>query len=160
MYDLSSKLDKFYENEVRLPGSEKNKLREKKDLNIQRLKDGLEEYNEENNTSYSIAEIVEQGSIAMSTTTQNDSNDYDIDVAVIFDKSNIGDLGPNAIKNVVVEALKKKCTNFKKEPEAKTNCVRIEYNDGYHVDFAIYRKKKTRYTSMRAQSGENVIHEQ
>ena len=142
MYDLSSKLDKFYEDEVRLPGSEKTKLREKKDLNIQRLKDGLEEYNEENNTSYSIAETVEQGSIAMSTTTQNDSNDYDIDVAIIFDKENIGDLGPNAIKNVIVKALKKKCTNFKKEPEAKVNCVRIEYNDGYHVDFAIYRKKE------------------
>ncbi len=32
-----------------------------------------------------------------------------------------------------IGALKRKCKQFKKEPEAKTNCVRIEYVDGYGV---------------------------
>ena len=140
MYDLSKEFKKFYENKVVLPAAEKTKLRDKKKLNIDRLESGLDEYNEENNKSYEVVETREQGSVAMSTVTQNDSNDYDIDVAVVFDKDNIDGIGHREIKNIVVDALKRKCTNFKKEPEALKNCVRIEYNDGYHIDFAIYRK--------------------
>lgn len=141
MFNLSSEFKKFYDEEVVLPSTETQKLRNKKKINIDRLKAGLEEYNEENNTTYKIAETREQGSVAMATVTQNDSNDYDIDVAIIFDKDNIDGIGHIKIKNIIVDALKRKCTNFKTEPEALKNCVRIVYNDGYHIDFAIYRKK-------------------
>lgn len=142
MYNLETEFKKFYYNKVVLSKSETTNLRNKKTLNIDRLKSGLDEYNTENNTSYKIAETLEQGSVAMSTVTQNEENDYDIDVAIVFDSSNIEGKGSIAIKNVVVNALKRKCTNFKKEPEAKTNCVRIEYSDNYHIDFAIYRRTK------------------
>ena len=54
MYDLSSKFNTFYTTHVVLSQSEQTKLHNKKDLNIQRLKDGLKEYNEENGTSYSV----------------------------------------------------------------------------------------------------------
>ena len=128
-----------------MPKIETNKLREKKRINIERLKEGLKEYNEDNKTDYSIVENIEQGSVAMSTVIQNDENDYDIDVAIVFDKDNIGEIGTIAIKNIVVNALKRKCTNFKTEPEAKTNCVRIVYADNYHIDFAIYRRIKNEY---------------
>ena len=87
MYDLSSKFASFYNDSVVLSQAKQNNLHSKKDLNIQRLKDGLKEYNEENNTSYSIAETYVQGSVAMSTVVQNEDGDYDIDVAVVFDKS-------------------------------------------------------------------------
>ena len=137
MYNLEKDMKKFYYNEVVLPKSEINNLREKKKINIDRLKDGLKEYNEENGTDYKIAETIEQGSVAMSTVNQNDKKDYDIDIAIVFDSSNIGDIGSIAIKNIIVNALKRKCTNFKSEPEAKTNCVRIEYVDNYHIDFAV-----------------------
>lgn len=142
MYDLSLEFKKFYYNKVVLSKKETTNLREKKNLNITRLKDGLVEYNEENKTNYKIAEVLEQGSVAMSTVTQNQKNDYDIDVAIVFDDTNIAGLGQREIKNIVVKALKKKCTNFKKEPEALTNCVRIGYSDNYHIDFAIYRRIK------------------
>ena len=142
MYDLSLEFKKFYYNKVVLSKKETTNLREKKNLNITRLKDGLVEYNEENKTNYKIAEVLEQGSVAMSTVTQNQKNDYDIDVAIVFDDTNIAGLGQREIKNIVVKALKKKCTNFKKEPEALTNCVRIVYSDNYHIDFAIYRRIK------------------
>ena len=145
MYNLEKDMKKFYYNEVVLSKSEINNLREKKKINIDRLKDGLKEYNEENGTDYKIAETIEQGSVAMSTVIQNDKNDYDIDIAIVFDSSNIGDMGSIAIKNIIVNALKRKCTNFKIEPEAKTNCVRIEYVDNYHIDFAIYRRTKNVY---------------
>ena len=140
MYDLSSEFKKFYDNEVVLPAAEKTKLREKKKLNVDRLIAGLDEYNKENNKSYEVLETREQGSVAMSTVTQNDSNDYDIDVAIIFDKDNISGVGHREIKNIIVDALKRKCTNFKKDPEALKNCVRIEYKDGYHVRRLLQRE--------------------
>ena len=145
MYDLEKEMKKFYYNEVVLPQDETTNLREKKKINLDRLKEGLKEYNEEKKTDYKIAETIEQGSVAMSTVIQNDKNDYDIDVAIVFDDTNIGEIGPIAIKNIIVDALKRKCSNFKKEPEAKTNCVRIEYVDNYHIDFAIYKRIKNEY---------------
>ena len=50
MYDVSSKFNVFYRSYVVLPQSEQSELFKKKDLNIQRLKDGLEEYNSEHKT--------------------------------------------------------------------------------------------------------------
>ena len=86
MYDLSSKFNSFYNSHIVLSQAEQNKLHQKKDLNIQRPKEGLKEYNEENHTSYSIVETSVQGSVAMSTVVQNEDHDYDIDVAIVFNK--------------------------------------------------------------------------
>ena len=140
MYDLSSKFNTFYTSYVVLSQDEQNNLHNKKDLNVQRLKDGLKEYNIENNTSYTIAETCVQGSVAMSTVVQNEDGDYDIDVAVVFDKSVLGDKGAQATRNLVANALKRKTKQFNAEPEVKTSCVRIKYADGYHIDFAVYRR--------------------
>ena len=121
MYDLSKEFNSFYKKHVVLQNDKQNDLRKKKNLNISRLESGLKEYNNDNNTNYKISETRVQGSMAMATVVQNDSNDYDIDVAIVFEKDNISDKGPGAIKNIIVDALKRKCTNFKSEPEAKTN---------------------------------------
>lgn len=143
MYDLSSEFNQFYDNEVVLPGEVQTDLFQKAKTNIRRLRKGLDEYNAEHSTAYKIAETVTQGSMAMHTTVQNDKNDYDIDIAIIFDKSNIGDdMGHIEIKHIVVDALSRKTKQFNTQPEAKKNCVRIVYSDGYHIDFAIYRKSK------------------
>lgn len=140
MYDLNAEFNKFCNDHVTLQGEVQTKLFKQARLNIDRLKEGLDEYNEENDTSYKVRETHVQGSMAMHTAVQNDSKDYDIDVAIIFDRDNIGkNMGSRAIKNVVLDALKRKCTGFKNEPEAKTNCIRIEYTEGYHIDFAVYR---------------------
>ena len=140
MFDLSSKFNTFYREKVVLSQEDCNVLHEKKNLNIQRLKDGLKEYNAEFNTSYAVTETCVQGSVAMSTVVQNEENDYDIDVAVVFDKSNLGAKGPQATRNLVANALKRKTKQFNVEPEVKTSCVRVRYADGYHIDFAIYRR--------------------
>lgn len=141
MYDLSKEFNKFYNEHTVLSIETKNELREKKSLNIERLKSGLEEYNSDNKTDYCLYDTKEQGSVAMSTVVQNDSNDYDIDVAIIFEENNIGnDIGTTTIKHIVEDALKRKCKSLKKEPESLTNCVRITYATGYHVDFAVYKK--------------------
>ena len=140
MYDLSSKFNTFYNSFVVLSQSEQKTLHEKKDLNIQRLKDGLSEYNTEKNTSYTVVETHVQGSMAMSTIVQNEDSDYDIDVAIVFNKSDLGDKGALATRNIVADALRRKTKQFNAEPEVKTGCVRIKYSDGYHIDFAVYRR--------------------
>lgn len=141
MYDLSSKFNTFYNSYVVLPQEEQSNLYNKKELNIQRLKDGLKEYNEEYKTSYSIKETCVQGSVAMSTVVQNEDDDYDIDVAIVFDKSELGDKGAQATRNMVADALKRRTKQFTTEPVVKTSCVRVNYVDGYHMDFAIYRRE-------------------
>lgn len=140
MYDLCSKFNTFYRNHVVLPQEGQEELRRKKDLNIQRLKDGLEEYNEEYSTSYAVVETCVQGSMAMSTIVQNENNNYDIDVAIVFNKSCLGDKGAQATRNMVANALRRKTKQFNVEPEIKTSCVRVKYADGYHIDFAVYRR--------------------
>lgn len=140
MYDVSSKFNAFYNSHVVLPQTKQSELYRKKDLNIQRLKDGLEEYNSEYKTSYQVVDTCVQGSVAMSTVVQNEDSDYDIDVAVVFDKEDLGDKGAQATRNMVANALKRKTKQFNAEPEVKTSCVRIKYADGYHIDFAIYRR--------------------
>lgn len=142
MYDMSSQFNSFYKMAVVLPADKQNELREKRKLNIQRLKDGLKEYNDEHGTNYKICENRIQGSLAMSTVVQNDSNDYDIDVAIVFEDENLGELGAQAIRKIVADALKRKTKQFNTEPDVKTSCVRIKYSDGYHVDFAVYKRHK------------------
>lgn len=51
MYNVSSKFKTFYDNHVVLSQTEQKNLRDKKDLNIDRLKSGLEEYNIEKQTN-------------------------------------------------------------------------------------------------------------
>jgi len=66
--------------------------------------------------------------------------DYDIDVAVVFNKIDLGDKGPFATRNTFADALRRKTKQFNAEPEVKTSCVRIKDAEGYHVDFAVYRR--------------------
>lgn len=76
----------------------------------------------------------------MSTVVQNEDSDYDIDVAVVFSKAALGNKGAQATRNMVANALRRKTKQFSAEPEVKTSCVRIKYADGYHIDFAVYRR--------------------
>lgn len=142
MIDCSAEINKFYNEKVVLPKKDKDKLWESRRKNIKRLKDGLEKYNQENNTSYNIKEDLIQGSMSMHTVVQNDENNYDIDVAIVFDEDDLNDKGPESTRNMVANALKKETAQFSEEPEVKTGCVRIKYSTGYHVDFAIFKRYK------------------
>ena len=82
MYDLNSKLSSFYNEIVRLKEADRNKLREYKKLNIDRLNSGIDSINTKENKSYPHPTVLEQGSIAMHTANRHDDNDYDIDVAI------------------------------------------------------------------------------
>lgn len=141
MYDCSKEFNRFYRTKVVLSANEKNELRRKRKLNLKRLKDGLLEYNLENGKNYKIAEERIQGSMAMHTIVQNDENDYDIDVGIVFEKENLNDLGPLATRNMVANALGRKTGQFAEKPDVKTSCIRLKYlSNGYHIDFAVFRR--------------------
>lgn len=142
MYDCSRNFNEFYHTKVILPEKSQNELRKKRKTNIKRLKSGLSEYNSENNTDFRISEERIQGSMAMHTVVQNDENDYDIDVGIVFESDNLDEIGPHAIKNILENALKRKMGQFAVEPLVKTSCVRMEYSNGYHVDFAIFKRSR------------------
>ncbi|MCM3786219.1 nucleotidyltransferase [Neobacillus mesonae] len=141
MHNANGRFNTFYNDHVVLSAQEQANLRDKKDKNLERLESGLLEYNTDHKKTYKLIDNKVQGSMAMSTIVQNERGEYDIDVAIIFDKDNLPE-GTQATKNMIVDALKRKTKTFRTEPEALTNAVRIEYASGYHIDFAIYRKSK------------------
>lgn len=137
MISVSKDFNKYYKEHIMIKGDIINDLREKKRKNIDRLESGIKKYNEENNKKYKIIDLLEQGSVAMSTLVQSDE-DYDIDVAVAFDKNDFNN-GSGASKNIFIDIVKTTTANFKTSPEKLTNCIRIYYEDGYHLDFALFR---------------------
>lgn len=141
MYDISSELKLFYDNHVRLGTELRKQLANFRELNITRLKNGLDDLATETGRPHPYPyDCKNQGGYAMHTLNQdpNGDNDYDIDIAVIFDKDNIPE-DPLKARQRLRDALCKRCTNFTKEPESRTNAVTIWYAEGYHIDFAIYR---------------------
>ena len=144
MKKIDELIGNFYRNIVILDGDKISELYDKKNKNIERLQDGIKKYNETNNTNYQLIDNVTQGSVAMCTTINPEYDDFDIDVGIIFDKSNISYLADSA-KDLVIKFLEPYNYLFKEPPQKKKNCIRINYQDDYHVDFAIYRKNGDTY---------------
>lgn len=143
MFDASKELNTFYDNHVRLGTTLRNDLAGYRDLNLQRITDGLKLLGDKQGVTYKTwVDYKNQGSYAMHTLNQCEHTDYDIDVGVIFEKD---DLPVNAAdaRMRVRDALQEKVkgTNFSKDPEARANAVTVWYSDGYHVDFAVYRRR-------------------
>ncbi len=133
MYSVHDKIFTFYDKHVRLDSDTQSRLAEYRDINLERLDDGLEEL------GYATPiRTYDQGSYAMSTMVQHEDNDYDIDRAVIFDRDDLP-ASPLKARQRVLEGIQQAEVNFKEPPEARTNAVTIWYADGHHIDLAVYR---------------------
>lgn len=155
MYDISAELQIFYDTHVRLGTDLRKQLAEYRELNITRLKNGLDDLAAGTNRPHPHPyNYTNQGGYAMHTLNQdpNGDNDYDIDIAIIFKKDDIPE-DPLKVRQRVRDALCKRCTNFTKEPEARTNAVTIWYAEGYHIDFAIYRTYTDNFGIERIEHG-------
>lgn len=144
MFDLTADLQTFYDEHVRLGKKRRDELAGYRDTNIARLKGGLDDLAKETGKPHPYpSDVKNQGGYAMHTLNQDPSGDngYDIDTALIFNKDDLPD-DPLKARQRVCAALAKRCTNFTKEPEARTNAVTIWYAEGYHIDFAVYRTYK------------------
>lgn len=140
MFNCHTRMRGFHDAEVNLSTEEWDDLRAKRDTNRNRLKSGLKRDNEPAPVGCHT-----QGSYAMDTMTQHVAKDYDIDDGAYFTKDSLvgplgGDKSPAAAKEMVREAVHN--DKFKKPPEIHTNCVRVFYDEGFHVDIPVYRRTK------------------
>lgn len=139
MFDSSAQLTKYHNDEVCLPGGERDKMRARRDANRKRLKNGLA-----NNQKPSPFGCHSQGSYAMWTMVQDANCDFDIDDGVYFSKDDLvgrngGVMTALQVRQMVRDALGTE-NNFSRPPEVLKNCVRVYYKEGHHVDVPAYRR--------------------
>ena len=127
----------YHDERVRLTESQKKKLRDRRDANRKRLRRGLKKHGDP-----APVKSVIQGSYAMGTVIQEPKDAYDIDDGVVFTAKSL--IGPRGAPKAAPDARKMirdavDDGSFKAEPEVKTNCVRVYYDEGPHVDVPVYR---------------------
>lgn len=124
----------FHQDRVTLSDRELERLRRLRDLNLQRLREGL--------AAIGVAPYVSargQGGYAMATLTQRDDGEQDIDVALVFDAAHLPARPAEARAWVLDAVLAAAPEGFRRPPERRTNAVTVWYAGGYHIDFAVYR---------------------
>ena len=139
MINCEKEIKEYWDEEVKLLQKDVNTLRGHRDSNMKKLKKRLKE---DNFPLYK--ESINQGSYSMKTIIQHPKNDYDIDVGVVFTEEDLKSKGKNdplKIRQYIAELMQD--DRFNKQPDCKKNCVRIHYNDGYHIDIPIYRESET-----------------
>jgi hypothetical protein len=141
MKEVSSKLKRFYEDHIRLGSVRRNQLAKHRNDNIDRLKSGLDALGEKHGCDYAYPkEVQDQGSYAMVTMNQHRDNAYDIDVALIFNADDLPEDAREA-RVRICGAFNERPRNFRQPAKARDNAVTVWYADGYHLDFAIYRRR-------------------
>ena len=137
MFDFHKAITAFHDDRVTLPQPLRDEMRQRRDSNRKRLERGLEKHNQPK--PY---DSITQGSYAMKTMIQAADNDYDIDDGIYFKRSQLrtkqgNDASALTVRHMICKALTDE--RFNDPPEVKTNCVRVNYGAGYHVDIPIYR---------------------
>ena len=141
MIDCAKDVRAYHIQEVTLPKTEQDKMRDRRNANRNRLRRGLAKAGKP-----APSEFVKQGSYAMKTMIRDPDNDYDIDDGVYFRKEDlVGERGAEMtalqarqmVRNAVDDG------KFKQAPEVHSNCVRVYYKAGYHVDLPVYRRVVT-----------------
>ncbi|MGJ5176369.1 cyclic GMP-AMP synthase DncV-like nucleotidyltransferase [Bradyrhizobium sp. SZCCHNS3051] len=141
MFDCSKDVRAYHDQEVTLPKSEQDAMRDRRNANRTRLRNGLAEADKP-----APLEFVKQGSYAMKTMTRDPNNDYDIDDGVYFRKEDlVGDRGAEMTSLQARQMVRDAVDDgkFKTPPEVRSNCVRVFYEKGYHVDLPVYRRVLT-----------------
>lgn len=137
-YDANAHLLAFYKDRVRVGQDLLDTAMNRRNANRDRLRAGLEKEGEPKPS-----EFVSQGSYAMETMIQSESEASDIDDGAVFTKESLkgpkgGDKTPADAKEMVRKAVSLNA-GFKTDPQVRKNCVRVFYNDGFHVDIPVYR---------------------
>ena len=138
MFDYNEQIQAYEAECVRLPHAVKEKLRGHRDANRNRLKSNRPEDIRLNGDNF-----IPQGSMAIGTTVQETENAYDIDDgggihADDLKKEDGTAFTAKETQEMVRDALID--PKFNKQPEIHSNCVRVFYAEGHHVDVPAYRK--------------------
>ena len=141
MFDCSKDVRAYHNQDVTLPKVEQDGMRSRRDANRDRLRKGLRK-----TCKPGPIEFVAQGSYAMKTMVRDPDNDYDIDDGVYFRKEDL--VGPRGAEMTSLQARQMVRDavddgRFNQKPEVRSNCVRVHYAAGYHVDLPVYRRVVT-----------------
>lgn len=141
MFDCAKDVRAYHDQDVTLPNTEQDAMRDRRNSNRTRLRNGLSAAGKP-----APLEFVKQGSYAMKTMIRDPDNDYDIDDGVYFRKEDlVGERGAEMTslqsRQMVRDAIDD--GKFKQAPEVRSNCVRVFYEKGYHVDIPVYRRVTT-----------------
>ena len=141
MIDCAKDVRAYHNQDVTLPKAEQDQMRDRRNANRRRLRKGLAKADKP-----APIEFVKQGSYAMKTMIQDPDNDYDIDDGVYFHKEDlVGERGAEMTslqaRHMVRDAVDD--DKFKQAPRVRSNCVRVLYEAGYHVDLPVYRRLVT-----------------
>lgn len=145
MFDCAKDLLSYHDDELTLPRAEQKNMRDRRDANRKRLKDGLRNAGRPAPLNFDT-----QGSYAMRTMIQLPDKDWDIDDGVYFDAPDLeaergGDMSALEVRQMVRDAVDD--GSFKRKPEVRTNCVRVYYEAGHRVDIPAYRVRIEKSTS-------------
>lgn len=141
MFDCSKDVRAYHDQEVTLPKREQDAMRDRRNTNRARLRNGLEKAGKPKPI-----EFVKQGSYAMKTMCRDPDNDYDIDDGTYFHKSDLvgercAEMTSLQARWMVRDAIDD--GKFKRAPSVHPNCVRVHYEKGYHIDLPVYRRVVT-----------------
>jgi hypothetical protein len=139
MHNCHNDVLAYHNEDVALPQKEIGEMRDRRNANRRRLKDGLKDDGQPSPIG-----CHSQGSYAMGTMIQDTNRDYDIDDGVYFTREKLqgpngGDKSALDAREMVRNALDD--GSFSRPPEKRKNCVRVFYSAGYHVDVPVYRRR-------------------
>jgi hypothetical protein len=138
VFDCSKDIAKFHDEKVTLRESDRREMKERRDNGRTRLENGLGE------AGHPLPKMIcSQGSYQMRTMVQDENLDYDIDDGVYFKPEDLKgadgkELTPLQVRQRICEALTRD-QRFASPAEVHDNCVRQEYQAGYHIDIPAYR---------------------
>jgi hypothetical protein len=139
MFDCAKDVRAYHDQDVTLPKTEQDAMRDRRNSNRTRMRNGLSAAGKP-----APIEFVKQGSYAMKTMIRDPDND--IDDGVYFRKEDlVGDRGAEMTSLQARQMVRDAVDDgkFKQAPEVRSNCVRVFYEKGYHVDLPVYRRVTT-----------------
>jgi hypothetical protein len=138
MFDYNAQIQAYEGDCVNLPQAIKDKLRDQREANRNRLK-----RNRPESMGLHDDHFIPQGSMAIGTTVQEKNNAYDIDDGVWFHADDLQQEDGTLYTALEAQELVRDALTdpkFDKKPKIIGNCVRVFYAEGHHVDVPAYRK--------------------
>jgi len=139
MKDCSDDITQFHDDRVNIGSEIQKQMRGNRNANRDRMRRGLEKNQEPTPDEHLI-----QGSYKMKTMVQHKDNDYDIDDGAGFNAAKLikkdgaartADEAKRMVKAALIEG-----GGLREDPIIKTNCVRVNYAAGHHIDIPVYRR--------------------
>ena len=123
MIDCAKEVRAYHNEDVTLPKTEQDEMRDRRNANRTRLRSGLAKAGKP-----APLEFVKQGSYAMKTMIREPANDYDIDDGVYFRKEELVGARGAEMTSLQARQMVRDAVDygkFKQAPEVRSNCVRV-----------------------------------